>query len=201
MAMKKKKENGVSGRKQKIKEFFGKTTFKTNRTFIGLAVETMVEFTHLKNSGEKHIVFTDCANIPDTKAVPGTQRIYQVMGENNVRDDGGFNLQTAQLQCSCKEYRQDPTNIDSCIYRNKRRELATHVLKGENQGNQPEEDAFGILAMTVAELKVELHERGLQVSGSKEESRQRLMLFLGDVGDKTIDTNEDDGVIDSAVRS
>ena len=87
------------------------------------------------------------------------------------------------------------------MYRNKRRELATHVLKGENQGNRPEEDAFGILARTVAELKVELRERGLQVSGSKEELRQRLMLFLEDAGNETIDTNEDDGVIDSAVRS
>ena len=55
--------------------------------------------------------------------------------------------------------------------------------------------------MTVAELKVELRERELQVSGSKEELRQRLMLFLENVGDETIDTNEDDGVTDSAVRS
>ena len=74
-------------------------------------------------------------------------------------------------------------------------------MNRENQGNRPEEDAFGILAMTVAELIVELRERGLQVSGSKEELRQLLMLFLEDVGNETIDTNEDDGVIDSAVRS
>ena len=126
--MKKKKENGANGRKQKIKELL-KTLHSKNRIFIGLAVETMVKLTHLKNSGEEHIVFTDRVSIPDTKAVPGTQKIYQVMGEKNVRDDGGFNLHTAQLQCSCKECRQDPTNIDSCIYRNQRRELATHILK------------------------------------------------------------------------
>ena len=198
--MKKKKENGVSGRKQKIKEFL--KNYIQNKSYIYWFGGGNYGGVHApKNSGEEHIVFTDRVNIPDTKAVPGTQRIYQVMGEKNVRDDGGFNLHTAQLQCSCKECRQDPTKIDSCIYRNKRRELATHVLKGANQGNRPEEDAFGILAMTVAELKVELRERGLQVSGSKEELRQHLMLFLEDVGDETIDTNEDDGVIDSAVRS
>ena len=184
----------------KDKRVLEKTTLKTNRTFIGLAVETMAALTHLKSSGEEHIVFTDRVNVPDTKVVPGTQRIYQVMGEKNVRDDGGFNLHTAQLQCSCKECRQDPTNIDSCIYRNQRRELATHVLK-EARRSVPEEDAFGILAMTVAELKVKLRERRLPVSGSKEELRQRLMSFLEDVGDDTIDTTEDDGVIDSAVSS
>ena len=74
-------------------------------------------------------------------------------------------------------------------------------MRQAGQGNRPGEDAFGILAMTVAELKVKLRERGLQVTGSKEELRQRLMSFLEDIGDDTIDTNEDDGVIDSAVRS
>ena len=105
-------------------------------------------------------------------------------------------MHTAQLQCSCKECRQDPTNIDSCIYRNQRRELATHVLK-EARRSVPEEDAFGILAMTVAELKVELRERRLPVSGNKEELRQRLMSFLEDVGDETIVQNEDEGVINN----
>ena len=33
----------------KDKRVLEKTTFKTNRTFIGLAVETMAEITHLKN--------------------------------------------------------------------------------------------------------------------------------------------------------
>ena len=62
----------------------------------------MKEINQLKKSGEEHIVFTDLVNIPDTKAVPGTKVIFKAMGENNVRYDGGFNLHTAQIQCSCK---------------------------------------------------------------------------------------------------
>ena len=81
----------------KDKRVVEKTTLKTNRTFISLAVETMAAFTHLKSSGEEHIVFTDRVNVPDTKAVLGTQMIYQVIREKNVRDDGGFNLHTSQL--------------------------------------------------------------------------------------------------------
>ena len=56
----------------KDKRIVQKKIFKTNRTFIGLAVETMAELTDMKNSGEEHIVFTDRVNIPDTKAIPGT---------------------------------------------------------------------------------------------------------------------------------
>ena len=177
----------------KGKRIFEKTTFKTNPTFVGLAVESMDELTHMRNAGEEHIVFTDRVNIPDTKAVPGTQMIYQVMGEKNVRDDGGFNLHTAQLQCSCKECRQDPTKIDSCLYKNKRREQVTHILR-ENEGDQHEDDEFGILHMKVAELKLELRERGLPVSGNKEALRNRLMTFFKRVDDETIDENEDEPI-------
>ena len=177
----------------KDKRIVGKTTFKTNRTFVGLAVESMDEVTHMRNAGEEHIVFTDRVNIPNTKVVPGTQMIYQVMGEKNVRNDGGFNLHTSQLQCSCKECRQDPTNIDSCLYKNKRREQATHILR-ENKGDQPEDDEFGILRMKLAELQLELRERGLRVSGNKETLRNRLITFLKRVGDETIDENEDEPI-------
>ena len=174
----------------KDKRIIENTTFKTNRTFVGLAVESMDELTHMRDAGEEHIVFTDRANIPDTKAVAGTQMIYQVMGEKNVRDDGGFNLHTAQLQCSCNECRQDPTKIDSCIYKNERREQVTHILR-INEVHQPENDEFGIMHMTVAELKVELRERRLPLSGNKDALRNRLVTFLRTIGDETIDESED----------
>ena len=85
----------------KDKRIVQKTIFKTNCTFIGLAVETMAELTDMKNSGEEQIVCTDRVNIPDTKAIPGIQKIFQVTGETSVRNNGSYNLHKAQLQCSC----------------------------------------------------------------------------------------------------
>ena len=40
----------------------------------------MTELTDTKNPGEDHIVFTDRMNIPDTKAIPGIQKIFALPG-------------------------------------------------------------------------------------------------------------------------
>lgn len=59
----------------------------------------MADLTHIISSGEGNLVFTDWKNIMDTKAIAGTQCIFQLMGEKSVRNDGSFNLHIAQLQC------------------------------------------------------------------------------------------------------
>ena len=136
-------------------------------------------------------MLTNYVNISDTKPIPGTQNVYQVMAEKNVRDDGEFNLHTAQLQCPCNQCIQDPSKFDFCDYKNKRRELKTVILKQGRQGNEPDKDEFGILSMKVIELKVELRERGLPFSGNKEELCNRLLTLLKEAGNDRLDQNEE----------
>ena len=72
----------------KDKRIVQNATFNKNLTFIGLDVETMAELTGMKNSEEEQIVFTDRVNILDTKEIAGTQKIFQVMGETSVINNG-----------------------------------------------------------------------------------------------------------------
>ena len=68
----------------------------------------------------------------------------------------------------------------------------THILRQANEGDTPGEDVYGILGMTIVELKQELRERGLRLAGTKAELGRRLLSFLEDAGDDTIVTNDDE---------
>ena len=103
---------------EKDKQILTKTIFKTNRTFIGLAVETKQKYDELVGLGEEHILFTDRENIPDTKAIPGTLKLYQVTGSRD-----GKTLTTSERQCSCPQCKTNLENIETCMYKDERGEI------------------------------------------------------------------------------
>ena len=101
-------------------------TFKTNRTFIGLGVESEEECAFLQSQDYDNIVFTNCTNIPDMKAITGTQKIFQVDGHSTRKDDGTYRLDLAQYSCSCSECRKH-SGIDKCLHKNDRHVKTVYV--------------------------------------------------------------------------
>ena len=145
---------------EKNEEILTKRVFRTNRTFIGLAAETKEEYDELVASGREHVVFTNREHVPDMKAIPGTQKIYQATGICV----GEKTLTTAELQCSCGPCRSNPGNTETCLYKDERGEIKKHTVRAvETDQNDP----HGIKSMKVAELKEELRARNLQVNGVK----------------------------------
>ena len=104
---------------EKNEEILTKRVFRTNRTFIGLAAETKEEYDELVASGREHVVFTNREHVPDMKAIPGTQKIYQATGICV----GEKTLTTAELQCSCGPCRSNPGNTETCLYKDQRGEI------------------------------------------------------------------------------
>ena len=88
------------------------TTLTSQRTFIGLGVESKEEFIDLTTDrNNKHIVFTDRENVPNMKTIGGTQNFFQVQGQNKKRPDGNYNLDTFKLQCSCTNCLHKPQKV------------------------------------------------------------------------------------------
>lgn len=161
---------------EKDKQILTKTFFKTNRTFIGLGVESKEKYDELIALKKKHIVFTDRENIPDMKAIPGTLKVYQAAGNKS----GEKTLTTSERQCSCPQCRFNPENLDTCIYKEERGEIKTHVVKviDEKEKESEQDDPHGIKSLKVQELKDELRARGLPISGVKAVLIERLTASL-----------------------
>ena len=90
---------------------------RTRRTFIGLGTEYKDEYDKLIGAGERHIVFTDRKKVPEISTVEGVQKIFQLHGDIILLPSGKWNLYTATFPCSCPPYRNDPVNIDACLYK------------------------------------------------------------------------------------
>ena len=178
---------------EKDKRILTKTFFKTNRTFIGLAVETKHKYDELVGWGKKHIVFTDRGNVPDTKAIPDTLKLYQATGSRD-----GKTLTTSQRQCSCPQCKISLENLETCLYIVERGEIKTHAVKVIETGSEREQDdPHGIISLSVKELKDELRARGLPISGKKVVLLERLTASLNDdhtaVNYDTLETVEQAG--------
>jgi len=81
------------------------------------------------NEGKKHVVFTDRTNIKDTKTIKGTQQLFQVQGEEKVRPDGKYSLNTFKLPCSCDACIENLHDISKCKYLSTRGWKKESVLK------------------------------------------------------------------------
>ena len=154
------------------------TPLRTNRTFVGLGTEYKDEYDKLIGAGEQHIVFTDRETIPEISTVEGTQKMFQVHGDTAPLPSGKWNLHTATLPCSCPPCRNDPVNLDACLYKAHRNMKTKIVSQVGVCAADNEIDTYGLSKLTVAALKKELAERGLRKTGNKPELRARLEEYL-----------------------
>ena len=150
---------------------------RTRRTFIGLGTEYKDEYDKLIGAGEKHIVFTDRENVPEIPTVEGTQKMFQLHGDLTPLPSGKWNLHTSTLPCSCPPCRNNPANLDACLYK-AHRDMKTKTVSQSGVRAEEENDKHGLAKLTVAALKKELDERGLRKSGNKPELRARLEDYL-----------------------
>ena len=182
-------EDGTQVRNQRWLEWeadgddriLNKTPFKTNRTFIGLGTEHKDEFDTLIGKGHKHIIFTDREDIPDMRAIPATLKLYQIEGQKNAMPSGKYQLHTSELPCACSNCRNHEP-IDLCIYKNERK-VTKHTVSntvGDTVNAQQQDDEYGLQGLTVNDLKNELRERGLPLSGLKQDLLDRLKAALQD---------------------
>ena len=144
------------------------TTFTTKETHIGFGTEDIVEYDSLlSNPDYKHIVHTPRDNVPDMDTIKGTTLIAQVSGCQHPNDEGKWTIDHSLLPCSCSNCRDDPTDFKSCIFR-KDRETKREIIKlvGESNNNN-ENDLYDLKALTIPQLKDELRERSLPLSGKK----------------------------------
>ena len=152
-----------------------KTVYKTKRTFIGLGVEDLKKYDELVLSGRKHIIFADRRNLPDMKPIEGTLRNFQATGNSD-----GQTIMTSELQCSCTQCRIDPTDIETCKYKDQRGEIKIHKVRDKNDIERENiiNDPHGIKALKVKELREELNARDLPTNGNKTVLIERLTEFL-----------------------
>jgi len=154
------------------------TPLRTTRTFIGLGTEYKAEYDKLIGAGEKHVVFTDRETVPEISTVEGTQKMFQLHGDIKALPSGKWNLHTAKIPCSCPPCRNDPSNLDACLYKAHRNMKTKIVSQAGVRAEEDEIDTHGIAKLTVAALKNELAERGLRKTGNKPELRARLEEYL-----------------------
>ena len=168
-----------------------KTPFKTNRTFVGLGTEYKDEYDNLTAQGYKHIIYTNRNDIPDMKAVPQTLKLFQIEGQKTPDANGKYKLRTTCLPCSCPNCR-DHKPFQECLYKEIRNSREVTVSKGGENENA-DNDEFGLRELTVADLKNELRQRFLPLSGRKEELLERLTAALRD------EAAQDDDIVDDGV--
>ena len=155
-----------------------KTPLTTNCTFIGLGIEKLSEYNILKASGEEHIMFTNRENIPNMKTVMGTQNFYQLQGDINPVLDGKLNIQVSPLQCSCSLCRNDPSNLETCMYKNERK-ISTSVVKNiEHVIADEKNDRHGLSSHLVVGFEDELKSRSLTATGRKAVIHARLDEYM-----------------------
>ena len=154
------------------------TPFTTKRTHIEFGTEKLDDFNALKLY-HTNIVYTDRSNIEDMIAVPNTLKISQVNGEVNPITEHPhqqWKLTTSLIPCSCPSCMRHPS-CGACVYKEERGEVAIVVTK-KRERDVTQDDEFGVSTMSVKQLKIELKERNLRLSGLKAELAARLLLHL-----------------------
>ena len=111
------------------------------------------------------------------KAIDGTLHNFQVTGNSG---GGEKTITTSERQCSCPPCRQDPTNIETCRYKEERGEIKVHKVRDLDDIERENLilDPHGIRALTIKDLKDELKARYLPISGNKKVLMQRLTECL-----------------------
>ena len=57
------------------------TIYTSSKTHIGYGTEDQAEYNRRKDDTQyKHVVFTDCNNVPDIKPLTGTMKLAQING-------------------------------------------------------------------------------------------------------------------------
>ena len=129
------------------------------------------------NTGQyKHVIFTDRQDVPDIKPIQGTMLISQVNGTKNTDISS---LTSARLLCVCPPCRLNVNEmIEKCEYKSDRTIEEHQIIMKNDDENNVVDDPYGILALTVAQLKTELLNRGLSRSGLKQDLVARLLIDL-----------------------
>ena len=153
------------------------TTFTTIKTHIGYGTEHKQEYTSMIDTGQyKHVVFTDRQDVPDMKPIQGTMLISQVNGTKNTDKES---LVSARLPCSCPPCRLNVNEmIQKCEYKSERMIEEHQIIMKNNDEDNTKDDPYGILTLTVTQLKAELLNRGLARSGLKQDLVARLLSDL-----------------------
>lgn len=75
-------------------------------------MEDRQNYDELVSTVRKHILFTDRRNIPNMKLIEVTLRNFQAKGISDCQT-----IMTSELQCSFTQGRIDPTDIETCKYK------------------------------------------------------------------------------------
>ena len=92
------------------------TLFTTHSTFIGYATADKQEYDCICSQGNNHIVFIDRENIPDMKAITGTQKFSQVQAYS----DTNKKLISSNRPCSCINCLMHIEKFQDCFYNRQR---------------------------------------------------------------------------------
>ena len=105
MGHEKKQEKWLDWEKKKDYNIVEKTVFKSNRTFVGLVVETEEEKQSLLAKNHKHIVLTNRSSIPNMRPIPETLKQFQIQGDYmaiiNEKGQKQWKLHSSEHPCSC----------------------------------------------------------------------------------------------------
>ena len=143
--------------------------------------EKKEEYDRLVAQKYEHIVFTDRLVVPDCIPIPETLKVAQVQGFKEKKDET-WSVITSSIPCSCPSCRNDPTQTDSCQFKDDRN-VREHNIRDKNSKDK-EPDPYGIRKLTCALLRVELKERQLPVTGLKPALVARLEASIEDEGDE-----------------
>jgi len=173
-----------------------KTQLTSNRTLIGFGTEHKDEYDRLVTSGLDHIIYTDRASVPNMKAVAGTRKLFQLQGDLKSVSGGEWSLHTSSLQCACPPCRSNPASFDLCIYKEERK-VNTVFVKQLQIEQGVATDPYGITKLTVKDLKLQLKERGLPITGLKPVLKHRLLQYMIAQSGNGDDAVEDDEVCEA----
>ena len=79
--------------------------------------------------------------------------------------DGKWNILVSPLQCSCPPCRDDPSNLETCLYKNERKINTNIVKKIEHVIADETIDRHGLSSYLAVDLKEELKSRGITATG------------------------------------
>ena len=171
-----------------------KTPLTTNRTFIGLGLESMEDLHSLQQQGYDHIVFTDQNNVLDMKAIKDTQKIYQLQAQ-------GDDMICSALPCSCPPCRSYPSDHNECEYKEERKMRTQKVSKKNIVQDEIEEDKYEYSALTVTELRRKCKTYNLPVSGKKADIVASLNAFEENSEEYFDEMYDDDEWCETALMS
>lgn len=146
------------------------TPFTATQTHIGFRTEDKNEYTSLLSHPDlKHIIYTPQDKVPDMETIKGTMLIAQVNGCEKPNSDGKWSIQHSILPCFCASCRDNPTDYKSYLFHTERETKQEIIsLSGEPKARD-NNDLHDLKARTVNQLKDELRERCLPLSGLKPE--------------------------------